>query len=181
MATALQVLTKIDFPALVSTAATIVGLVETIFSGKKGIGPKKRERAIKAITRVLEVDGDVSPAVLTVISFLVDVLGKNAGKVEVTEDILQIWTAVQTFVEATDGIVNGTDVDREVAVDLINGAVDIPGLSEYLEAWLIRTLFDVAVDRLREKQHLEAGPQSGKSASLRGAQDLNMKPGLHKF
>ena len=104
MATALQVLTKIDFPALVSTVATIVGLVETIFSGKKGIGPKKRERAIKAITRVLEVDGDISPAVLTVISFLVDVLGKNAGKVEVTEDILQIWTAVQTFVEATDGL-----------------------------------------------------------------------------
>jgi hypothetical protein len=179
-----RLIAQFDLVEVVSTVATIVGLLETIFSGKKGVGPKKRERAIKALTKTFQADGvDLSPGALMFLGYLVDIIGKHAGNLDSIQEITRVWDLVSDAVLVTDGLVAGNLAQREVVVDLINGTVDIPGIDEGLEESLIRMLVNTALElRAEETAAAEraeqwgekglvatAGRASGKSASLRDA------------
>jgi len=147
-----QYFARIDFVKFISTVATIVGLVENLFRFRPGSGPRKREKALKTLIRILDPKGDMPDLVMVILPTLVDLLGKNAGRVEVVAELVGVFRIVQDAVEATDGLLTDDAEVRAAVVDLLNGEIDIPHLNEKTEKAILGLMLDLVVDVAQRDQ-----------------------------
>lgn len=141
----LKLVSKVDIPRLITTVATVVGLVERVFR-KKGSGPKKRKKALRALTRMLP--GDVPPEVVDVLGVMVDAIGRHAGYNNGTMQILDVWDLTTDAVELVSTYVDDPKELESIVVEMLNDEIDLPLLGEFQEKLLISALVAAAIKAL---------------------------------
>ena len=140
---------------VIRTIATVVSLVERLFSGKKNHGARKKQRAMKLLTQT------ISPAIapldretIRVLAVLVDLLGEGATKLGHSnrgfDEMLRVWSIVNDTVTAVTEFVDNPEVVRDIVVDFVVDAVDIPLLDERMEAVVVGMLVDFALEQTDE-------------------------------
>lgn len=135
-----------DAPKLIGIAASVVGLIEKLFSRKKGAGPRKRAKAVRQITALFGYKAaNLPPGLVGLIGALVDVLGKNVGDFAVVERVQEVFTIVSDTITLTRGLINDDEETKRLVVEFVNGEVDLPGISEDFEKVMIGLMVDAII------------------------------------
>ena len=135
---------------IVTLVSEVVSLVERVFSQKKGVGAKKRARAIRLLSKTIGKGEPLDRHTANLIATLVDALGPLAGSILADNEVMQRWLAAVDLVTDTVSTVSrAVDDPTEYRAEIVafcNHKIDIPGIDEALEGLIFGMLVDTALN-----------------------------------
>lgn len=139
---------SIDIVSVISAISTIVSSVEVLFRKKKRQGPHKRARAIRRLEQVLP-GVDIAPLlpILDLIAMNTSLLG--SGHKDAVAEIAAVYSIIVDQVQMVDKLGRGDPNAREDLIAWLNDAIDLPILSEDMEAFVLGTLIDIVTKELQ--------------------------------
>jgi hypothetical protein len=139
---------SIDIVSVISAISTIVSSVEVLFRKKKRQGPRKRARAIHRLEQVLPgVDIEPLLPILDLIAMNTSLLG--SGHKDAVAEIAAVYSVIVDQVQMVDKLGRGDLDAREDLIAWLNDAIDLPVLSEDMEAFVLGTLIDIVTKELQ--------------------------------
>jgi hypothetical protein len=139
---------------ILRVTTAVIRLVERIFAKHKKAGPRKRAKAIRALTRILGKNGDVPPELAKIIGALIDLLGPQAHKalsdIDGFKRIADVWSTISDAADVLAPWLDDDEVLRAELTHMIDGEVDLPFIDGEVERVFFAMLVDLAVETARK-------------------------------
>lgn len=136
---------SIDPITLLNTIVTVVTLIETLFKKRRKAGPAKKQKAMKAILRLIGHDVDIPRPVMLALGALVDVAAEQNNEWAAVTTIRELYQLVLTTFATAQGFFGNDAAARAFVLGFVNGEVDIPGIDEATEEFVIGFLLDLVI------------------------------------